>query len=94
MAWSVSSSTVGPKRSVEMVTRKRVAISSKTGGASPASRQAAVMRLHAAAPLLDQPEGVEDAPDHPIAQLRDAVVQVLDREAEGQEPRVLDLEAT
>ena len=49
--------------------------------------------LDAAAPLLDQAEGVEDAADHPIAQLRHAVRKILEREAEGQEPRVLDLEA-
>ena len=49
--------------------------------------------LDAAAPLLDQAEGVEDPADHAIAQLRDAVRQVLHREAEGQEPRVFDLKA-
>ena len=49
--------------------------------------------LDAAAPLLDQAERVEDAADHPVAQLRDAARQILEREAEGQEARVLDLEA-
>ncbi len=49
--------------------------------------------LDAAAPLLDQAERVEDAADHAVAQLRDAARKVLDREAEGQESRVLDLEA-
>src|SRR5450756_805236 len=36
---------------------------------------------------------MEDPADHAIAQLRDAAVEVLDGEAEWQEPRVLDLEA-
>ena len=38
-------------------------------------------------------EGVEDAADDAISQLRDAARQVFDGEAEGQESRVLDLEA-
>jgi hypothetical protein len=43
-------------------------------------------------PLLDQPEGVEDATHHAVAQLRDAAAKVLDREAEGQQTVVLDLQ--
>jgi hypothetical protein len=44
MAWSVSSTTGGPTGVVAMVTRKRVAISSKTGAGSPAAWHAAIMR--------------------------------------------------
>ena len=49
--------------------------------------------MDSAPPLLDEAEGVEDAPDHPVAELGDAVREVVDREAEGEEARVLDLEA-
>lgn len=44
MAWSVSSTTGGPTGVVAMVTRKRAAISSKTGAGSPAAWHAAIMR--------------------------------------------------
>src|SRR5438093_11489873 len=42
IAWSVSSSRGRPTRAVAIVTRKRVASSSNTGAASPASSQAAL----------------------------------------------------
>jgi len=43
--------------------------------------------------LLDQAEGVEDPADDPVAELRHAVREILDREAEGKQPRVLHLQA-
>ena len=44
-----------------------------------------------AAPLPDQAESVKDTADHTIAQFRNAAAKIFHREAEGQEPGVLDL---
>src|ERR1035438_4459305 len=48
--------------------------------------------LNPAAPLLDQMEFVEDAPNHAIAQLGDALHDVLNRQAERQKTGILDLD--
>ena len=93
MAWSVSSSTGRPTRAVAIVTRKRVRELLEHRRREPGLAAGGGHALDAAAPLLDQAERVEDAADHPVAQLRDAARKVLDREAEGQQSRVLDLEA-
>jgi hypothetical protein len=55
-----------------------------TGGRHP---------LNGASPLLDEPEGIEDVTDHAVAQFGDASRQVLQRQTEGKEPGILDLDA-
>lgn len=48
--------------------------------------------LNPASPLLDETERMEDAPDDPVAQLRDPSMEIVYREAKGQKPRVLHLQ--
>ena len=49
--------------------------------------------LNSTAPLLDQVEFVEHAPNHPVPQLGDTLPDVLNRQAERQETGILDLDA-
>ena len=92
MAWSVDSTMGEPVRAVCERHAEARADFLQRGALKPGFAARRGHALDAAAPLLDQAERVEDAADHAVAQLGNPARQVVDRQAEGQETRVLDLE--
>ena len=49
--------------------------------------------LYTAPPLFYEAQGMEDAPEHSVAELGDAAFEVVDRDPKRQEPGIFDFEA-